>query len=130
MMKVLLFGAFALLISVTFVTASIDCHYCGLRKLCGLPYAEDESERITCAKSCMKFDGYSEMDNKRVIVRGCGEIDINKCEKNAAWFGAKGNLCLCNGFECNSSVKMAPNFVAGGLAAIIVAIVKYFCFVK
>ena len=55
------------------VNGAIECHYCGPRKLCTLPYDEEKSERITCEKSCMKFDGKSETDGKRVLVRSCGE---------------------------------------------------------
>ena len=38
----------------------------------------------------MKFDGNSQVDNKRVLVRDCGEEDINLCSKNSTWFGATG----------------------------------------
>ena len=89
--------------------ASIECHYCGLRALCPLPYKEEETERIPCAKSCMKFDGYSEVDNKRVLIRSCGEEDVNRCGKNSTWFGARGEMCLCNAANCNTA-SMSVSF--------------------
>ena len=89
--------------------ANIDCNYCGERKLCPLPYNEKETERVSCEKSCMKFDGHSVVDNKRVLVRSCGEQDINLCSKNTTWFGAKGVLCLCNGENCNSATNLGQH---------------------
>lgn len=91
--------------------ADIECHYCGLRKICPLPYKHkaEDNEKVYCKKSCMKFDGYSEVDNRRVLVRSCGEDDINSCSKNATWFGAKGVLCQCNAANCNSSMRFYPN---------------------
>ena len=91
------------------VQANIDCHYCGLRKLCPLPYRDDEAEKVSCAKSCMKFDGYSETDNKRVLIRSCGEEDVNRCSKNSTWFGARGEMCLCNAANCNSAQNVSYN---------------------
>ena len=85
------------------VQATISCHYCGVRKLCPLPYRDIEAETVSCAKSCMKFDGYSETDNKRVLIRSCGEEDVNRCSKNSTWFGARGEMCLCNAANCNSA---------------------------
>ena len=73
-------------------------------KNCGL-----STYRVTCAKSCMKFDGYSETDSKRVLIRSCGEQDINKCSKNSTWFGAKGEMCLCNAENCNTATNVAYN---------------------
>ena len=87
--------------SITVVHGTIECHFCGLRYLCPLPFSDDKVETISCAKSCMKFDGFSELDNKRVLVRGCGEEDVNLCSKNATYFGAKGTTCLCNAAMCN-----------------------------
>lgn len=94
---------------ISLAKANIECHYCGLRQLCPLPYDEDKTERISCAKSCMKFDGYSDMDNRRVLVRGCGAEDLNRCSKNSTWFGAKGEMCICNAQECNNAHVTKPH---------------------
>ena len=75
--------------------------------LCPLPFSEDKVETVNCAKSCMKFDGFSELDNKRVLVRGCGTEDANACNKNFTYFGAVGVECVCNSPTCNSA-----NFVS------------------
>ena len=93
-------------ILVHLVKANIQCHYCGMRSLCPLPYKAEETERVSCAASCMKFDGYSEVDNKRVLIRACGEEDVNRCGKNSTWFGARGELCLCNAANCNTAATM------------------------
>ena len=76
--------------AISVAYAKIDCHYCGIKELCTLPYSEKNPARVNCEKSCMKFDGYSLVDNKRVLVRDCGEKDINLCSKNSTWFGATG----------------------------------------
>lgn len=102
---------FLILVFLKLSSAAIECHYCGLRYLCPLPYDEDITERVTCEKSCMKFDGNSLIDNKRVIVRGCGEIDINKCSKNVTMTGAIGTQCLCNGVNCNSAPEISLNYM-------------------
>ena len=74
------------------VEGSILCHYCGINLKCPLPFDENKVETINCAKSCLKFDGNSEADNKRVLVRGCGEEDANICNKNSTYHGAKGRV--------------------------------------
>lgn len=91
------------------VRADIECHYCGERHLCPLPYKEKDTERVNCQKSCMKFDGYSQVDNKRILVRGCGQRDINECTTNTTYFGAVGTTCLCNGINCNSAEIKLPS---------------------
>ena len=40
-----------------FAEGKIECHYCGIRKLCTLPYDPKTAEFINCPVSCMKFDG-------------------------------------------------------------------------
>ena len=71
--------------------SKIECHSCGIRKLCSLPYEPTKAEWITCPVSCMKFDGYA-ADGKRILYRGCGDIDTNICNKTTEWFGAEGIL--------------------------------------
>ncbi len=51
------------------VRRGIQCHYCGLRQLCELPFVEERSEKFTCETACMKFDGYGV--SGRVIIREC-----------------------------------------------------------
>ena len=86
--------------SVKQISAEIECHSCGIRKLCSLPYNADYAETITCKKACMKFDGYAE-DGKRVLVRTCGLEDTNACNKTTEWHGSKGVTCICNAANCN-----------------------------
>ena len=88
--------------SVYQALGKIDCHYCGIRKLCTLPYVDTSSEKITCDKSCMKFDGEAP-DGKRVLVRSCGFEDTNICNKTTEWNGSRGEKCICNAENCNSS---------------------------
>ena len=40
-----------------FSAGGIQCHYCGVKDLCELPYDPAEANYITCPKSCLKFDG-------------------------------------------------------------------------
>ena len=100
---------FVCLMGIQVVGANIQCHYCGENKLCPLPYNEKITERVFCAKSCMKFDGNSLVDDKRVLVRSCGDKDINQCDKNVTFLGARGTLCLCNGINCNSGISLTSN---------------------
>ena len=104
--KSLLYCALAFYFFATRVSGVIDCHYCGIRKLCTLPYDDSFSEKISCAKSCMKFDGKSLMDDRRVLVRTCGVEDINRCDKNVTYLGARGTFCVCNGINCNSGIQL------------------------
>ena len=101
----ILFSAFIVFISVHESYGKIDCHYCGIRKLCTLPYVGTFSEKITCAKSCMKFDGEAS-DGKRVIVRSCGFEDTNICNKTTEWNGSTGEKCICNAANCNNASKI------------------------
>ena len=103
-----LFCALAFYFFATRVSGVIDCHYCGIRKLCTLPYDDSFSEKISCAKSCMKFDGFAE-DGKRVLVRSCGFEDTNICNKTTQWHGSKGEKCICNAENCNSSNSKYSN---------------------
>ena len=101
------------------VFGSIECHYCGFNNLCPLPYNGDKlydgvlgatenrrTDRVFCSKSCMKFDGKSLMDDRRVLVRTCGVEDINRCDKNVTYLGARGTFCVCNGINCNSGIQL------------------------
>ena len=106
--KSLLYCALAFYFFATRVSGVIDCHYCGIRKLCTLPYDDSFSEKISCAKSCMKFDGFAE-DGKRVLVRSCGFEDTNTCNKTIQWHGSKGEKCICNAENCNSSNSKYSN---------------------
>lgn len=84
-----------------FVEGSIQCHYCGIRRLCQLPFDQEAAETITCDQSCMKFDGFAD-DGKRIIVRSCGHEDLNTwCNASYDWNGSKGTYCLCNSANCN-----------------------------
>ena len=103
-----LYCALAFYFFATRVSGVIDCHYCGIRKLCTLPYDDSFSEKISCAKSCMKFDGFAE-DGKRVLVRSCGFEDTNICNKTTQWHGSKGEKCICNAENCNSSNSKYSN---------------------
>ena len=89
-MKIISFHVIVWAYAISISYAKIDCHYCGIKELCPLPYSEKKIETVNCEKSCMKFDGNSQVDNKRVLVRDCGEEDINLCSKNSTWFGATG----------------------------------------
>ena len=75
------------------VESTIECHSCGIRKKCSLPYDPTKAAWITCPVSCMKFDG--QRWGQRINYRGCGnifgdKIDANVCNETAEWFGAKG----------------------------------------
>ena len=98
----ILFSALILCMCVYQTFGKIDCHYCGIRKLCTLPYVDTSSEKISCDKSCMKFDGDAP-DGKRVLVRSCGFEDTNICNKTTEWNGSKGEKCICNAANCNSA---------------------------
>ena len=103
-----LLSALILYLSLYFASGSIDCHYCGIRNLCTLPYDETFSEKISCPKSCMKFDGKAS-DGKRVLVRSCGFEDTNICNKTTDWHGSVGEKCICNASDCNTSQSMHSN---------------------
>ena len=55
---------------ISSVEAGMECHYCGMRGICTLPYVAEKSgavEKINCTHSCMKFDG-ADGNGKRVVV--------------------------------------------------------------
>ena len=72
-------GLFLLNVSMRSVEADIECHYCGMRDTCTLPYMQTSASKITCQDSCMKFDG-KDPNGKRVVVRSCGKKNLTKCE--------------------------------------------------
>ena len=106
--KIFVLSVLVLYLSIYHVSGIIECHYCGIRKLCTLPYDDTFSEKISCAKSCMKFDGQAE-DGKRVLVRSCGVEDTNICNKTTTWHGSKGEKCICNAANCNGVTKTYAN---------------------
>lgn len=114
-------------ISIISIEASITCRYCGISLTCPLPFDENKVETITCAKSCLKFDGNSESDNKRVLVRGCGEEDANICNKNSTYHGAKGTTCVCNASHCNGGSDLKANFKLLVPLFVIFSLVQKFC---
>lgn len=106
--KGIVVSVLVLYLSIYQASGIIECHYCGIRKLCTLPYDDTFSEKISCEKSCMKFDGQAE-DGKRVLVRSCGVEDTNICNKTTTWHGSKGEKCICNAENCNGSTKIYAN---------------------
>ena len=96
------FFTLILYLSIKEISGEIECHSCGIRKLCSLPYNEEFAEKLTCKTACMKFDGNAE-DGKRVLVRTCGLEDTNACNKTTEWHGAKGETCICNAANCNKA---------------------------
>lgn len=114
---IILSTALILYFSVKQVSGDIECHYCGIRKLCTLPYEKEFSEKITCTKSCMKFDGNAE-DGKRVLVRSCGVEDTNVCNKTTNWHGSTGEKCICNAANCNGATAkyFAPKEIIQNIA--------------
>jgi hypothetical protein len=86
-----------------------------------LPYVDanrpetDETvvAKKTCAKSCLKFDGYAP-DGKRVLIRDCGapSIDKNECTEKVEFFGATGQMCYCNAGNCNGAKRTAASGTA------------------
>ena len=86
------------------IEGGLQCHYCGIKDLCPLPYDTLEAELITCPKSCLKFDGYA--DGERVIVRDCAESEVDECSEEPQQYAntrAMGTLCTCMGDKCNHS---------------------------
>merc|ERR1711936_253427 len=109
-MKIL--AKFCLLLVSYLVTLTgvegLQCHYCGVKDLCEVPYYEDEAEFITCPVSCMTFQGFSKSGQK-IIVRDCGFFEADECTANKIYENtdAKGTLCHCLSDECNSAEKMS-----------------------
>ena len=79
MQKWIIVGMFLLNVSMRVVEADIECHYCGMRDTCTLPYIQTSASKISCQDSCMKFDG-KDPNGKRVVVRSCGKKNLTKCE--------------------------------------------------
>ena len=112
--------------SIQIVSSEIECHYCGIRHLCTLPYEESFSERITCEKSCMKVDGFAH-DGKRVIVRSCGAEDTNLCNKTTNWYGAEGETCICNAANCNQAQPTMKDLPIKCLLASVILLLGHHC---
>ena len=92
---------------ISSVASGMECHYCGIRGICTLPYVAEKSgtvEKINCTHSCMKFDG-KDGNGKRVVVRSCGKKNLTNCKLNENWNGAFGELCYCNKQLCNAASK-------------------------
>ena len=81
-----------------------ECYYCGLVDNCEMPYDTEEGKKISCEKSCLKFDGNAK-DGKRVVVRTCGYFMANECVEGAHYEDPDtiGTICHCLDDNCNSA---------------------------
>ena len=98
----------------------LQCHYCGIKALCKLPYDSLEAELITCPKSCLKFDGYA--DGQRVIVRDCADSELDECSEEPQQYAntrATGTLCTCMGDKCNTATSLALTSTLGTLSLLL-----------
>ena len=100
------------------VKADIDCYSCGYGPLCPLPFNQEDLEvtgKVSCQKSCLKFDGLSDEDGKRVIIRTCSTNEfngvINECKEEQRFNGATGKACLCNASNCNAGSSLMPQII-------------------
>ena len=127
---------------LNFFFQGIQCHYCGVKDLCQVPYYEDEAEFITCPVSCMTFQGSDEHCNivmwgltnilfrfskagQKIIVRDCGFFEADECTPNKMYENtdAKGTLCHCLTDKCNSSLSLRSfSFLTFSLLAIALTI--------
>ena len=75
-----------------------------MKDLCELPFDEETVDTIECPQSCLKFDGFTSKDNRKVTVRDCGFFDADECVGGHSYEGndAVGSLCHCHGDLCNS----------------------------
>ena len=73
----------------------------------------------------MKFDGFSDADSSRVVVRDCSTDDTTECTDGSSWFSATGTLCSCNSGNCNSApVVQTSSFVASAAVIVILLAVS------
>ena len=101
----------------------LQCHYCGIKSLCKLPYDSLEAELITCPKSCLKFDGYA--DGQRVIVRDCADSELDECSEEPQQYAntrATGTLCTCIGDKCNTAVTTSLTSALGALTILLITL--------
>ena len=82
------------------------CYYCGVRELCDYQFHKEDMRNITCDKSCMTFNGYTE-GGHRILVRDCGYFVSNECKDNQEYEGvAVGRICHCKDEDfCNHGPK-------------------------
>ena len=76
----------------------------------------------------MKFDGYSDLDGSRVVVRDCSQNDVTKCETDSKWFSATGTMCSCNLDNCNLGITLAranPVTLAALIAALYIFLIGF-----
>ena len=105
LLKWIVMAAILFKLTIESVNADIECHYCGMRDTCTLPYVETWASKINCTHSCMKFDGINGA-GKRVVVRSCGKKNLTICKINENWNGGIGELCFCNKQQCNLASKI------------------------
>lgn len=102
------------LVLITYIsdTKGLKCQYCGIRKLCPLPYNVDskDNEQIDCPVSCFKFDGKNDKGD-RVLVRECSSVKTQGCKEDEKWNGATGTSCSCLAENCNSADKMGKGIL-------------------
>lgn len=87
------------------------CYYCGVRELCDYQFHKEDMRNITCEKSCMTFNGYTD-DGHRILVRDCGYFVSNECKDNQEYEGvAKGRICHCKDEDfCNHGDTIALGY--------------------
>jgi len=100
------------------------CYYCGFESPCPLNFAKDESSvrTIKCKKSCMKFDGWTTDQQKRVIVRDCGYYSTTECfnGKLDSRGTAEGSVCHCTTEKCNPGNRLKVEWLTTVLMPAIV----------
>ena len=110
--------------TTTLVDQRKTCYYCGVRELCDFQFNKEGMRNISCEKSCMIFNGYTD-DGTRIIVRDCGYFVSNECKDNQDYEGvATGRICHCKDANfCNhgpQSIVFGTKFI--GMPFIILVI--------
>ena len=106
----------------------VMCWSCGPGKECPLPWAEEGTLRLNCTSgSCMKFDGWTEKDNKRVVMRDCGYFKAEECSEEEFLMDGvtPGRLCHCMADDCNGVNDVKASFTFVLMAAIAVLFILW-----
>ncbi len=105
----------------------VECWYCGPKKECPLPWTEEGTDKLNCSGSCMKFDGWTEKENHRVMMRDCGYFKAEECSEDETLFDGvtKGRLCHCMTDNCNGVDEIRSSFTVVLVSAVVVLFVLW-----
>ncbi|XP_060588136.1 uncharacterized protein LOC132743615 [Ruditapes philippinarum] len=102
--------------------SALDCYSC---TNCNDPFKASGVSTMSCSISCMKIKG--ERDGNQFVLRSCGTLDVDKCEKQK-YEGVDVEACMCKGNLCNGADDIKMRLTLPIICAIVLAMARKLIF--